>query len=78
MKRRLTGFFLSAFTLVLFASQCEAKDPAAQAFKLHERYTLSLELEFSRKNPNALDRVMTFLDWAPMATLPVSWSVTGW
>jgi S1-C subfamily serine protease len=51
--------------LCSFSPPCVAKDSAAQAFKLHERYTVSLELEFSRKNPNALDKVMTFLDWGP-------------
>jgi S1-C subfamily serine protease len=65
MTRRLTGFALSVAVLFLLAPNCKARDAAAQAFKLHERYTVSLELEFSRKNPNALDRVMTFLDWGP-------------
>ena len=65
MKRRLSCLVLGAVIICGLTPQCMAKDAAVQAFKLHERYTVSLELEFSRKNPNALDRVMTFLDWGP-------------
>src|SRR5882724_6317852 len=65
MERRLSSFLLIAVTLSLLAPRCVAKDGASQTLKLHERYTVSLELEFSRRNPNALDRVMTFLDWGP-------------
>jgi S1-C subfamily serine protease len=51
--------------LFLPTLRCSARDAAAEAFKKHERYTVSLELEFSRRNPSALDKVMTFLDWGP-------------
>lgn len=65
MVRRLSCFLLLAVMFSLLVPRCMAKDGAAQTLKLHERYTVSLELEFSRKNPNTLDRVMTFLDWGP-------------
>jgi S1-C subfamily serine protease len=47
----------------MIVPNCVAKDAAADALRRQERYTVSLELEFSKKNPNALDRVITFLDW---------------
>ncbi len=65
MGKRVSCFLLVAVMFSVLAPLCEAKDAAEQTLKLHERYTVSLELEFSRKNPNALDRVMTFLDWGP-------------
>jgi hypothetical protein len=65
MKRRLSCLALVVVVLSQFTPRCAAKDTAAQTLKQHERYTVSLELEFSRKSPNALDRVMTFLDMGP-------------
>lgn len=65
MKRRLSCLALVVVFLSLLAPHGEAKDAAAQALKHHERFTVSLELEFSRKNSNALERVMTFLDMGP-------------
>lgn len=65
MERRISCFALVVIILSLLAPRCAAKDTAAQTLKQHERSTVSLELEFSRKTPNALDRVMTFLDMGP-------------
>ena len=65
MKRGFSCLALSAVMLFLLVPRSTAKDAAADAFKLHERYTVSLELEFSKRNPNALDKMMTFLDWVP-------------
>jgi len=66
MERKLSSFvLLVAVVLSLLAPQCLARDKTTQAFKLQERYTVSLELEFSKKNPNPIDRVITFLDWGP-------------
>lgn len=39
-----------------------AKDEAARALKQQERYNVSLELEFRRKNQNGFQRVMDFLN----------------
>lgn len=44
---------------------CVAKDNATNFLKSHERNSVSLQLEFARKNPNALQRIITFLDWNP-------------
>jgi len=63
MKRQLSGFFLAVLAISMIVPNCVAKDAAADALRRQERYTVSLELEFSKKNPNALDRVITFLDW---------------
>jgi S1-C subfamily serine protease len=63
MKRKLSGFILALTVLFSLAPQCVAKDAASEALKLQERYTVSLELQFIRKNPHALERMMTFLDW---------------
>ncbi len=63
MKRQLSGFFLAVVAISMIVPNCVAKDAAADALRRQERYTVSLELEFSKKNPNALDRVITFLDW---------------
>jgi S1-C subfamily serine protease len=38
---------------------------SSELVKQHERNTISLELEFSKKNPNALQRVISFLNWGP-------------
>jgi hypothetical protein len=65
MERRISCFALVVVILSLLAPPCAAKYTAAQTLKQHERYTVSLELEFSRKSPNGLDRVMTFLDMGP-------------
>ena len=65
MEKKLCGLFLVVFVLCVFAPKCMAKDAVAQAIKLQERYTVSLELEFSKRNPNAMDRVINFLDWGP-------------
>jgi S1-C subfamily serine protease len=63
MKRQLSGFFLAVLAISMIVPHCVAKDAAADALRRQERYTVSLELEFSKKNPNAMDRVITFLDW---------------
>ena len=64
MKRRLCIFLLAALTLCLFAVQGLGKS-ASELVKQHERNTISLELEFTKKNPNALQRVISFLNWGP-------------
>ena len=63
MKKSLSVLLLVALTISILGPGCLAKDAAANALRRQERYTVSLELEFSKKSPNALDRVLTFLDW---------------
>jgi S1-C subfamily serine protease len=63
MKRQLCSLVLVALTLGLLATQGLAN--SSQVVKDHERNTISLELEFTKKNPNALQRVISFLNWGP-------------
>jgi len=63
MKKQLSGLLLVALAISIIVPGCLAKDAAADALRRQERQTVSLELEFSKKSPNALDRVITFLDW---------------
>jgi S1-C subfamily serine protease len=63
MKRQTCGLVLVALTLGLLATQGLAN--SSQVVKDHERNTISLELEFTKKNPNALQRVISFLNWGP-------------
>jgi S1-C subfamily serine protease len=65
MKKRISGSVLVVLLVSLLAPNCPAKNTVEHALKQQERYTLSLELEFSKKNPTPLQRVMTFLDWGP-------------
>jgi S1-C subfamily serine protease len=64
MKRQLCTRVLVAVTLCLLATQGLGKT-SSEIIKQHERNTISLELEFTKKNPNALQRVISFLNWGP-------------
>ena len=64
MKRQLCSLLFVALALCLLASPGLGKT-ASQLIKQHERNTISLELEFTKKNPNALQRVISFLNWGP-------------
>ena len=61
MEKKLCSLVLTAILLSLLAPQCAAKDNTQQLLKQQERYTLSLELEFGRKDSTALPRVFSFL-----------------
>ena len=65
MKGKHSGFILALVVLFLLTSRSAAKDVATEALKVQERSTVSLELQFMRRNPHAFERVMTFLDWGP-------------
>jgi S1-C subfamily serine protease len=64
MKRQLCTLVLVAVTLCLLATQGLGKN-SSEMIKQHERNTISLELEFTKRNPNALQRVISFLNWGP-------------
>ena len=64
MKRQLRGLVLVALALSLLVTPCLGKN-SSEVVKQHERNTISLELEFIKKNPNALQRVISFLNWGP-------------
>ncbi len=64
MTRQLCSLATIALVLCLPASRGLAKN-SSELVKEHERNTISLELEFAKKNPNALQRVISFLNWGP-------------
>jgi S1-C subfamily serine protease len=64
MKRQLCGLTTVTLTLCLLAAQGLGKS-SSELVKQHERNTISLELEFAKKNPNTLQRVISFLNWGP-------------
>ena len=64
MKRRFYGLTLVALTLCLLVTQGLGKN-SSEIIRQHERNTISLELEFAKKNPNALQRMISFLNWGP-------------
>ena len=64
MKRQLCSLVFVALILCLLITAGVAKS-SSELVKQHERNTISLELEFSKKNPNALQRVISFLNWGP-------------
>jgi len=47
----------------LLAPTCLGQDTADKILKQQGPYTLSLELEFTKKNQNPLQRAISFLDW---------------
>src|SRR5260370_19628276 len=64
MKRQLRSLVLFALALSLLVTPCLGKH-TSEIIKQQERNTISLELEFTKKNPNALQRVISFLNWGP-------------
>ncbi len=64
MKRQLCSLVLVASALVMLVAPCLAK--SAATVKQQER-TISLELEFTKKSSNPLQRVISFLNWGPNA-----------
>jgi S1-C subfamily serine protease len=64
MKRQLCSLVFVALTVCLLMTPAVARN-SSELVKKHERNTVSLELEFTKKNPNALQRVISFLNWGP-------------
>jgi S1-C subfamily serine protease len=61
MNSRIYRVALVVALVVVFADESVGKDIAGQVFKQQERYTVSLELEFTRKNKKPLQRAVSFL-----------------
>jgi S1-C subfamily serine protease len=62
MRRLLCGFLvLPAALLISFC--IAAGSTRADVIKQRERNTISLELEFTKKNPSGLQRLVSFLNW---------------
>jgi S1-C subfamily serine protease len=64
MKTRLRLAMVLAQVVVLFLTPCFGKN-SSEIVKQRERNTISLELEITRKNSNALQRLMSFLNLEP-------------
>jgi S1-C subfamily serine protease len=61
MKRRFLSLAVVVALVAVFANESLGQGIAAQVFKQQERYTVSLELEFTRKNQKSLQRAVSFL-----------------
>lgn len=61
MNSRIWRVALFVALVPVFAQESVGQDIAAQVFKQQERYTVSLELEFTRKNQKSLQRAVSFL-----------------
>lgn len=64
MKRQLGCLLLVALVVPMLAQMSIAKDTTA-ILKQHERNSISLELEFSKRNQSPLQRVVSFLNLGP-------------
>ncbi len=62
MKRKLCSLTCIALAIFLLDLKCGAQDiPGKMLLKQRERYTLSLELEFAKKDRNPLERAISVL-----------------
>ncbi len=61
MERKTGSIVLIAALVCVLAPKCTGKESAAQTLRAQERYTLSLELEFTRKSRRPLQRAVEFL-----------------
>jgi len=66
MKKHLQGVAISVLAILLLAPQCRADKTSTAAIK-PEDSTVSLDLKFMKKKPNAMQRVFSFLDYGPNA-----------
>ncbi len=64
MKRQPGSFLVVAVIVAMLAEASIAKE-ATTVLKQHERDSISLELEFSKKTQSPLQRVISFLNWGP-------------
>jgi S1-C subfamily serine protease len=64
MKRKFGSFAIVVVLASLLAPRCAADDPADTIIK-QEGYTVSLELKFSRKKQNPMQRFVSLLDYGP-------------
>ncbi len=61
MEQRIASITLLTLLLFVIPPQCAGQNSVAQVAKQQGAYTLSLELEFSRKNRNQLQKAMSVL-----------------
>jgi S1-C subfamily serine protease len=65
MERKICSFVLVAVAIAVLAPKSSSEDITTQVLKQQSRYTLSLELEFNKKNSNPLERAISLLFDAP-------------
>ncbi|MDQ6652367.1 MAG: serine protease [Acidobacteriota bacterium] len=61
MAKQISGFALLAIVLCLMTPKCAGQDRSDRVEKQQERSILSLDLEFSRKNQDLLERAVSLL-----------------
>src|SRR5262245_46386614 len=61
MKSKLSRFTCMALVVFLYATSTGAADSVSRTLKQQERYTLSLELEFTKKDRNPLEQAISVL-----------------
>ena len=61
MKRKLACLTSLALVTLLLTPLCVADTNASRTLKQQERYTLSLELEFTKKDQNAIEHAISVL-----------------
>jgi hypothetical protein len=66
MKKLLLGLSTSAMAILLLAPQCRA-DKTSTTTTTPDDHTVSLNLRFTKKKPNAMQRIFSFLDYGPNA-----------
>ena len=77
MKKLLPGVATSVIAILLLTPPCRADKTSAVTTK-PEDHTVSLDLRFTKKRPNAMQRVFSFLTMVRMASPPDSLSETDW
>ena len=66
MNKQPGGFLVCVLVVTMLAqAQVSIAKDASRILKQHERSSISLELEFSKKDPNPLQRVINFLGSEP-------------
>ena len=61
MKRTLASLTIMAIVMFLLTPLCVAHSNSSSVLKQQERYTLSLELEFTKKEQNPLEHAISVL-----------------
>jgi len=61
MKRTLASLTIMAIVMFLLTPTCVARSNSSSVLKQQERYTLSLELEFTKKEQNPLEHAISVL-----------------
>lgn len=64
MKRIICGFAVALVIVSVLAPKSAAEDPASTIIK-QDGYTVTLDLKFTKRKPNAFQRFVSFLDYGP-------------